>query len=186
MTVVMTGVMIVITTVATIGTAATVLGRLFVVITMTAVLPGPRHPAEGMSMIEGLQGTMITGAEDMMTADSLIMILTDVGMIKTAAGTTGGVTTKKNGMMTELGPPMERAIGLVEKFECVVGGRTDGVEWFLCMFNGLLRSLWCCRRLLGPVYFLYWLVNTSQGRMRNDWSLSSLARLPTDRLIWNV
>jgi len=130
MTVVMTGVTTVITSVATIGTAATALGRLFVVITTTAVLPGPRHPAEGMVMIEGLQG-----------------------MIKTAAGTTGGVTTKKIGMMTELGPPMERAIGLVEKLEYVVGGRTDGVEWFLCLLNGLPRSLWCCRRLLGPVYF---------------------------------
>lgn len=155
MNVVMTGVMTVITIVVTIGTAATALGRLPVVTTTSAVLPGPRHLAEGMAMIEGLQGTMITGAEDMMTADSLIIILTDVGMIKTVAGTIGGLraTTKKIGMMTDLGPPMERAIGLAEERECVVGGRTDGVEWFLCFFNGLLRSLWCCRRLLGPVYF---------------------------------
>lgn len=149
----MIGVKIVITTAATIGTAATVLGHLSAATTTTAVLPGPRHLAEGMAMIGGLQGTMIIDAEGMMTADSLIIILIDVGMIKTVAGTTEGVTTKKIGMMTELGPPTERAIGLVERREYVAGGQTDGVEWFLCFFDGFLRSLCCCRRLLGPVYF---------------------------------
>ncbi len=73
-------------------------GRLPAVANMMNVA-GPR-PLRGRLMIKGLQGTMITGAEVMMIAEGLIL-MTAVGMIKTAAGTTGGATTKMTATTTD-------------------------------------------------------------------------------------
>ena len=47
---------------------------------MTVARPGLRPPG-GRLTIEGLQGTMITGEEAMMTAEGLIIIMTDAGTI---------------------------------------------------------------------------------------------------------
>ena len=117
MTVVMIGVMTATEKTAMIDTAGIVLDPLPVVevpITMIVAQPG-LHP-QGGTMIEGLQGTMITGAEAMMTADHLIIMMTVVGMIKTKGATIEGVTTKKNAMKN--GPPGTRTEkdGLVEDF----------------------------------------------------------------------
>ena len=64
-------------------------------------------PSLGESLtIKGLQGTMITGAEAMMTAERLIIILTAAGTIRTDAETTEDATTKKNASMR--GTQMEK------------------------------------------------------------------------------
>jgi len=64
-------------------TAATDLDLLAEHKNMTIVVPGLRPPG-GRLMIEGLQGTMITGEEAMMTAEGLTIMLTAAGMNKTA------------------------------------------------------------------------------------------------------
>jgi hypothetical protein len=73
--------------------------------TMIAGHPGLRPPG-GRLMIKGLQGTKITGAEAMMTAERLIIIMIAVGMIKIAAETTKDATTKKIGTTTGQGMRM--------------------------------------------------------------------------------
>ena len=74
------------------------------------------HPPGGRLMIKGLQGTMITGEEAMMTAERLIIILNVAGMIMTDAGTTEDATKKMNASRTGLrGTRMGKAVGhLVE------------------------------------------------------------------------
>ena len=70
----------------------------------------------GRLTIKDLQGTMITGAEAMMTAERLIIILTAAGTIRTDAETTEDATTKTSALMRGRGTQMER----------------DGrVEWYL-------------------------------------------------------
>lgn len=74
------------------------------------------HPPGGRLMIKGLQGTMITGEEVMMTAERLIIILNVAGMITTDAGTTEDATKKMNASRTGLrGTRTGKAVGhLVE------------------------------------------------------------------------
>ena len=96
--------------------------------------------------IKDLQGTMITGAEAMMTAERLIIILTAAGTIRTDAGTTEDATTKTSALMRGRGTLLMERDGRVEwyLFSMV---ETDGrlAYWFI----SLIRSLWCCR-LHGP------------------------------------
>ena len=77
-------------------------GRLPAVANMMNVA-GPRPPG-GRLMIKSLQGTMITGAEVMMIAEGLMLIMTAVGTM-TDVETTKGVkmiasTTDLQGMQT--------------------------------------------------------------------------------------
>jgi hypothetical protein len=82
---------------------------------MIVVHPGLRLPG-GRLTINGLQGTMITGAEAMMTAERLIIIMTAVGMIKIAAEMTEDATKKKNDTKTgHRGMSMAKD-GRVERF----------------------------------------------------------------------
>ena len=75
--------------------AATDLDLLAVHKNMTIVVPGLRPPG-GRLMIEGLQGTMITGEEAMMTVEGLIIIMIVVGMNLTGAETTEDVKRRMN------------------------------------------------------------------------------------------
>jgi hypothetical protein len=100
-------------TTATIDTAGTVLDHLLAALNMTIVDPGLPPPG-GRIMIKGLQGTMITGEEAMMTADPLIIIMTVAGMITTAAGMSEDATRRTNAMMRGLGMRMVKVVGLVE------------------------------------------------------------------------
>jgi len=88
------------TAIGMIDTAGIVPDHLLAVQNMTIVDPGLR-PTRGRIMIEGLQGTMITGEEAMMTADSLIIIMTVAGMISIVAGTIEDVTRRTNATMKE-------------------------------------------------------------------------------------
>jgi hypothetical protein len=82
---------------------------------MNVVHLGLRFKGESLT-IKGLQGTMITGAEAMMTAERLIIILTAAGTIRTDAETTEDATTKTSALMRGRGTQMEK----------------DGrVEWYL-------------------------------------------------------
>lgn len=81
---------------------------------MIVVHPGLHLPG-GRLTINGLQGTMITGAEAMMTAERLIIIMTAVGMIKIAAEMTEDAKTKKNDTTTGRGMLMAKD-GRVERF----------------------------------------------------------------------
>jgi hypothetical protein len=91
-------------------TAGTVPGRLLVAKTIVAP-PGLRPPG-GRLMIEGLQGTMITGEEAMMIAEALIM-LTDAGTILTDAGTIEDAT-RRTSRIGPRGTQTEMAVGRVE------------------------------------------------------------------------
>jgi hypothetical protein len=62
------------------ATAAIGQGLLRVEVITKIVVPGLRPPG-GRLMIEGLQGTMITGEGVMMIAERLIIIMTDAGTI---------------------------------------------------------------------------------------------------------
>ena len=115
-----------------------------VALNMTSVVQlGLRFLGERLT-IKDLQGTMITGAEAMMTADRLIIILTAAGTIRTDAETTEDATTKTSALMRG-GTLMERD-GRV-KWYLFSMVETDGrlAYWFI----SLIRSLWCCR-LHGP------------------------------------
>lgn len=100
------------TVIRMIATAGTVPDHLLAALTMRIVDPGLR-PTRGRIMIEGLQGTMITGEEAMMTADPLIIIMTVAGMITTAAGTIEDVTRRTNALMKGPGMRMVKVVGLV-------------------------------------------------------------------------
>lgn len=95
-------------------------------------------------MIKGLQGTMITDEEAMMTAEPLIIILNVAGMITIDAGTTEDATKKMNAMTT--GPQGTRtgmAVGrLVEWFFGLgTGFAAAGFSWKQTAFNvGILLS----------------------------------------------
>jgi hypothetical protein len=68
-------------------------------------------------MKEGLQGTMITDEGVLMTAEPLIIIMTDAGTIQTDAETTEDAT-KKTTLKTDLeGTRMEMEVGPAEKYE---------------------------------------------------------------------
>jgi len=82
---------------------------------MNVVHPGLRPPG-GRLTIKGLQGTMITGAEAMMTAERLIIILTAAGTIRTDAETTEDATKKTSASMRGRGIQM---------------GKDGRVEWYL-------------------------------------------------------
>jgi len=80
-------------------------------------------PGESLT-IKDLQGTMITGAEAMMTAERLIIILTAAGTIRTDAETTEDAMTRTSALMRGRGTQMEK----------------DGrVEWYL-FFKGRVRK----------------------------------------------
>ena len=89
-------------------------GHLLVVPNMTTVVrPGLRPPG-GRLMIKGLQGTMITGEEAMMTADPLIIIMTDAGTNQNDAETTGDATRKMSATTIGRGTQTVMADGRVE------------------------------------------------------------------------
>ena len=91
----------------------TVPDRLLAVRTMKIVVPG-LHPRGGRKT-KGLQGTMITGEEAMMIAESLIIIMTVAGMILIAEEMIREEKTKKIVMKTEMqGTRMGRVDGPVE------------------------------------------------------------------------
>lgn len=70
--------------------------HLLVALNSMIVAPGLHLPVGGIMKRENLQGTMITGGEAMMmTAESLIIIMTAAGMTPT----TGDVTTVEAGAM---------------------------------------------------------------------------------------
>ena len=74
---------------------------------MNVVHLGLPFPGESLT-IKDLQGTMITGAEAMMTAERLIIILTAAGTIRTDAETTEDATTKTNASKRGRGTQMEK------------------------------------------------------------------------------
>lgn len=113
---------------------------------MNVVHLGLRFKGESLT-IKGLQGTMITGAEAMMTAERLIIILTAAGTIRTDAETTEDATTKTSALMRGRGTQMEKD-GRVEwyLFSMAAWGRNGRLAYW---FISLIRSLWCCR-LHGP------------------------------------
>jgi len=151
------------TAIGRIDTAGTVPDHLLAAQNMTIVDPGLR-PTRGRIMIEGLQGTMITGEEAMMTADSLIIIMTVAGMISIVAGTIEDVTRRTNATMTEPDMRMVKVVGLVNALKWTAGptwlflrSTCDEVFCFYSwsfnigvvypdrIFNG--RNLVQCRRL---------------------------------------
>jgi hypothetical protein len=88
--------------------------RLLVVLTSKNAAPGLRPPG-GRLMIEGLQGTMITDAGAMMTAERHLIFMTDAGTILIDAETTEGVKTRMNATKKGLrGMRTEMAGGLVD------------------------------------------------------------------------
>jgi hypothetical protein len=104
---------IVITEMNVLRTAGNALAhRPLVVPTMRSVDPG-LHPPGGRLMIEGLQGTMITGAGAMMTAERLIIIMTDAGTILTDAEMTEDATRKMTATTIGRGTQMEMVDGPV-------------------------------------------------------------------------
>jgi len=112
------------TAIGMIATAGTVPNHLLAAQNMTIVDPGLR-PTRGRIMIEGLQGTMITGEEAMMTAESLIIIMSVAGMISIVAGTIEDVTTRTNATMTGPDMRMVKVVGLVNALKW-----TAGPTWF--------------------------------------------------------
>ena len=109
MNVAMIGEMIVIgtTVIKKKDTAVIAQGPPVVVNLMNVVRLSLQFPGERLT-IKDLQGTMITGAEAMMTAERLIIILTAAGTIRTDAETTEDATTKTNALMRGRGTQMER------------------------------------------------------------------------------
>lgn len=91
-------------------TAGTALDHPLAAPNLRIVDPGLRPPG-GRNLIEGLQGTMITGEEDMMTADPLIIIMTAAGM---TAGTTEDVKRRMNAMKKGRDMQMVKVVGLVK------------------------------------------------------------------------
>jgi hypothetical protein len=81
---------------------------LLVALNMMNVVHLGLRPLGGRLTIKGLQGTMITGAEAMMTAERLIIILTVAGTIRTDAETIEDVTTKKSASMKDQDTQMEK------------------------------------------------------------------------------
>jgi hypothetical protein len=145
-------------TLAMIDTGTTVIGRTgHIVVTVPGLLlaappanmkivvhPG-LHPPGGRLMIKGLQGTMITGEEAMMTAERLIIILNVAGMIMTDAGTTEDATKKMNASMTGLrGTRTGKAVGrLVEWFFGLgTSFAAAGFGWKQTAFNGGILLSW--------------------------------------------
>ena len=82
---------------------------------MNVARPGLRPPG-GRLMIKGLQGTMITDEEAMMTTERLIIILTAAGTIRTDAETTEDATKKTSASMRGRGTQMGK------------DGRVSGVQ----------------------------------------------------------
>jgi len=92
---------------------ANVQDRLLAAQTMKIVDPG-LHPPGGRKT-KGLQGTMITGEEAMMTAKCLIIIMIVAGMTSNGEEMTRGAMTKKTDTKTEVqGMRMGRVVGPVE------------------------------------------------------------------------
>lgn len=108
----MTGIGMTVTGIAAIAPGLLNVGAIMKIV----VNPGLHHP-EGR-MIEGLQGTMITGGVAMMIAEGLICIMTVVGMIKTEDATKEDATIKKIDMKKDQDRRTVKD-GLVEGF-CVV------------------------------------------------------------------
>jgi len=115
------------TAIGMIDTAGTVPDHLLAVQNMTIVDPGLR-PTRGRILIEGLQGTMITGEEAMMTAESLIIIMTVAGMITIVAGTIEDVTRRTNATMTGPDMRMVKVVGLVNALKWAAG-----LTWFFAV-----------------------------------------------------
>lgn len=101
-------------------TAGNALDRLLLVVPiMRIVAPGLRPPG-GRLMIEGLQGTMITDAGAMMTAERHLIIMTDAGTILIDAETTEDAMTRMNATTKGLqGTQTEMAGGLVDGSLCL-------------------------------------------------------------------
>jgi hypothetical protein len=95
-----------------INTVVTVPGLPAVAI-MKIVVPG-LHPRRGNLMIEGLQGTMITGEEAMMTADHLIIMMIVAGMTMNENATTEDAMKKKIVTTTGLQDPRMGMYGVEE------------------------------------------------------------------------
>jgi hypothetical protein len=94
--------------------AETVPGRHLVGLNMKIVAPPGLRPPGGRLMIEGLQGTMITGEGAMMIAEALIIMLTAAGTMATDAGTIEDATRRMNDMKKGQGTQTEMAVGLVK------------------------------------------------------------------------
>ena len=98
--------------IVTINTVVTVQGLRVVASWRIVVVPG-LHPRRGNMMIEGLQGTMITGEEAMMIADHLIIMMIVAGMTMTENAMTEDAMKK----ITTTGlqdPRMETVYGVEE------------------------------------------------------------------------
>lgn len=110
---------------------------------LTIVVHPGLHPPGGRLTIKGLQGTMITGEEAMMTAERLIIILNVAGMT-IDAGTTEDATKKMNATTTGLqGTRTGMAVGrLVEWFFGLgTGFAAAGFDWKETAFKvGILLS----------------------------------------------
>jgi hypothetical protein len=109
---------IVITEMIVLLTAATALDLLLHLVAQTTknVVPGPHPPGERL-MIEGLQGTMITDAGAMMTAERHLIFMTDAGTIMIDAATTENAMTRMNATTKGLqGTRMGMAGGLVDNW----------------------------------------------------------------------
>jgi hypothetical protein len=146
---------------------------LLVVPTMTTVAPGLRPPG-GRLMTEGLQGTMITDAGVMMTAERHLIIMTDAGTILIDAETTEdamtrimkiglqGTRTEMAGGLVDFDPHFFWTLAKAEK-------RMAFVKWYFRFYVGL--------RLLEMALLVYdrsvnlwpntrWSINYNGVRMR--------------------
>jgi hypothetical protein len=116
------------------------------------VAPG-LHLRRGIMMREGLQGTMITGEEAMMTADHLIIMMIVAGMTLTENATIEDAMKKKTATRTGLQDPRPGMDG-VEEFITGVWIR-ENIFVIAFAFRILdFRTMWCNRRILGPRVFL--------------------------------
>jgi hypothetical protein len=89
-------------------------GRPLAELNLKIVAPGLRLPGRRLT-IEGLQGTMITGGGVLMTAEGLIIILTDAGTNMIDAETTEDATRRRIASRRGLrGTRMGMAVGPVE------------------------------------------------------------------------
>lgn len=162
------------TAIGMIDTAGTVPDHLLAVQNMTIVDPGLR-PTRGRIMIEGLQGTMITGEEAMMTADSLIIIMTVAGMISIVAGTIEDVTRRTNATMKEPDMWMVKVVGLVNGSLNGQPGQRGffmvDLRWIVLLLF-LVSQYWCC--LCGPHF--QW---SKSGPMTRGFTWGTLGHIPS-------
>jgi hypothetical protein len=122
--------------IAMINPAVTDPGPLPAVASLKIVVPG-LHPRRGNMMIEGLQGTMITGEEAMMTADHLIIMMIVAGMTMTENATIEDAMKKKTATRIGLQDPKMVMDGVEEFFcRCLDSGKISLIASLFVFWTG--------------------------------------------------